>query len=819
MEYQIYNSTPQSLTAHSADMLSAYYKMTLNNISGMNIEMQRSKIIEILKCLLISLLVIIGTFPGNDWSFGPGIDPPLIWVFNYLFNNGLSIGKHIIFPHGPLAFFMYPLQENILLSTLVTSILKTLLVFNIIWIFSGSKNQTKWIVSFIFAYLLSLISDFNLLILANILLLYCNFYDSNKIVYKLLGFLLTAFVFYIKAYAAIISGVLFFSFIIYYLYQTKSIKQLIVDCLSLSGFIIIFWILMYGTFNGLIGYIWGMFHLAIDNSSAVAYYPYNNWLILTLFLLLIITIFVINRTKQSIFFGTLIVLSFFAAWKYGMSREDKIHVGSFLVYIIICLAVFIVFHKKKVYVNFILSCAAVFMFSINANDAVKNSFLNFDLSRGINFIDFISEFKQLKYNATNNIESNISVNKLPKKIIDAISNSTVDVYPSDYSIIAANGLNWKPRVVLHSYASYTSWLDNKNAEHFKSKDSPEYLIIGKTKWSNINGGEYTSVDSRYFLNDEPQTILQILTHYDYYYSDQKILLLRKRAVPIEAKSKNITSTHSNWSNWIKVPEYGGLLLRAKLNFNKSLLQNIKSFLYKDEQFWIYLKLKDGPIHKYRIVPKNAVDGIWINPYIYDSDKAYTIEMIMFKCSNQNILTDKLTVDWEQIKFNDNPGRMKDFFHIKKLSPDSIIYSSMNDFEQPRLKSQLSDVSYSGLNSSIVKANSYSSTFLFPLDKIPFQNLKFTADCWVKSPDYKGAYTIFLFMTIVDKNGKIIWKGISGISIDGQLIDINQWNNIFRYLEYEHNKSNCILKAFIWNKDNKDILIDDFRVMIMNNDKP
>jgi hypothetical protein len=784
----------------------------------MNIKIQRSIIEDALKCLLISLLVIIGTFPANDWSFTVGVDPPLTWVFNYLFSNGLNIGRHFIFPHGPLAFFMYPLQENILLSTLVTSILKALLVFNFFWLFTGTNNQAKWLALFIFAYIFSMISDFNHLILANIVLLYCNYSVSNKRVYKLTAFLLTAFAFYIKAYLAIISGAIFISFIFYNLYKTKNIKHFLVDGFSLLGFIIMFWIFMYGKFNGLFGYIWGMLHLAQDNSSAAGFYPKNNWLVLILFFVLLVSLFLFNRTKKSLFFVLLIVLSLFAGWKYGMSREDSIHVNSFFIYLITCLAVFIIYYEKNIYVNLILSVAVVFLFSINMKNSVQYSSapLNYELFRANNFVEFMSEFSDLKKTATKKIEKNISVNKFPQKLRDVISNSTIDVYPGDYSFIAANGFNWKPRIVLHSYASYTSWLDNKNAEHFNSGESPEYLILEKTKRSNINGGEYSSIDNRYLLNDEPQTILQILKNYDCRYSNSKILILKQRGLPVEAISKNSISIQSGWGKWIEVPEADGNLLRAKLKFNKSLLQSIKSFLYKDEQFWIYLKLKDGPIHKYRIVPKNAVDGIWINPYIYDSDKAYSIEMIMFKCSNQNILTDKLTVDWEQIKFNDNPGRMKDFFHIKKLSPDSIIYSSMNDFEQPRLNSQLSDVSYSGLNSSIVKAYSYSSAFSLQLDKIPFQNLKITADCWVNSQDYKLSKNIFLVLAIDDEKSNIIWESTA---IDGQVIDEKQWNNIFHFLEYEHNKENCTLKAFIGNASDKEILIDDFRIMITNNNKP
>lgn len=184
--------------------------------------------------LLFALLVIIGTFPENQWSYSTGIDPPLFWVFNHLFETDLNIGQHIIFPHGPLAFFMYPLSPNILLATLVTSLLKALLIFNLVFLLSETKSPAKWLAVLAFAYLVSLVANFNQLLLANIILLYCNYFQQNYKPYKFVAFLLTAFAVYVKAYVAIVSGTLFFTFIIYYFIKQKSIRNTLTDLLLLA---------------------------------------------------------------------------------------------------------------------------------------------------------------------------------------------------------------------------------------------------------------------------------------------------------------------------------------------------------------------------------------------------------------------------------------------------------------------------------------------------------------------------------------------------------------------------------------------------------
>ena len=718
---------------------------------------------------------------------------------------------------------MYPLQENIIIATLVTSSLKILLVFNIFWLLD-TKDGFKWLLTFALACLISIIAGVNQLIFANIILLFCNYFNYEKSIYKLLAFILIAFAFYIKSFAAIISGIICFSFLAYYFLSKRNYKKTGFDILTIIGLVLLLWFIMYGTFSGFIKYVIGMVHLAIDNSSAASYYPHNNWWVLSIFLLTIFSLPFINKTKKSFFYGILVALSLFAAWKHGMAREEIYHVKGLLTYVLIVLSLFILFNKTKPFINLSLSIIAIMLLTINMQYSVGYFSSEYELFRVNNFIEFVSDFSELKSKAIKETEKNISSNKLPPPILDSINNATVDIYPWDYSIISANNLNWQPRVVIQSYASYTSWLDTRNAEHFKSKMAPDFIIWEKDKLSkDINGSDFNSIDNRYLLNDEPLTIVQIINNYKFYYSDNKFLILKKRANATKSNYSIIGKNSSHWSEWISVPESSNGLLRVKLTFKKSLLQRLKSFLYKDEQFWIYLKLQNGVIHKYRIVPKNAEDGIWINPYLFNSAKNYQVKQIMFKCSNQTIMSEKVTVEWENTEFEKEPNCLFNFFNVNDFTQDSIVLSSINTFEKLEnpgwnklSETQITDKAYQGSKSHILKANSFSSTFSYTLDSLEFEDLKIMADGWVKSPEYKYSNKISLVLSIDDKNGNVIWKGLS---VDGQLIDKNQWNNIFNFIDYNHIKPNCTLKAYLWNKSDKDMYIDNFKVLIMNNKSP
>jgi hypothetical protein len=773
---------------------------------------------EWLKFLVVSLFVIIGTFPQNDWTFTYGIDPPLQWVFNYFLQNGFELGKHIIFPHGPLAFFMYPIQDNILLVTIVNTILKALIVFNIAQLLAQSKSIIKWTIAFIVTYLISIIAGFNHLALANIILLYCNSYQSNKKIFKLIAFIITALVFYVKAYVAITSGFLFASFEILLFAKSKKIKTAIIDSLLLLFFILLFWMAMYHSFSGFPDYIIGIIQLAQDNSSAAAYYPYNNWVLLGFFFALMVALVYLNKSEKSFFYWVLIGFSIFAAWKHGMAREDASHVNGFLTFIIICFAVFLIFNKEKLILNLTLSVVATLLFSMNMKNSVNYEPKSYSLFTATNFIEFATDYFGLKQKAISETEKYISEKKLSKNFTDKISASTIDVYPWDYSYIPANHLKWQPRVVLHSYASYTTWLDLQNAKHFRSEKAPEFILIERSKWSNVNGGSFTSIDSRYFLNDEPQTMLTLLENYKYAESDSKTLLIQKRANPIKSAAKIIQTNNSEWNKWIDAPKYNNELIRAKLHFENSFLQKLKSFFYKDEQFWIYLKLENNSIHKYRIVPKNAADGIWINPYFFDEKTKYIVKEIMFKCSNQSLLKQDLTVEWEEIKFDAEKNCVANFFNIQNTQKDSILISTINDFEKSKLSNwselmdeQTAEICFEGSKSQLLKPQAYSVSYSISLDSLPQQDLKISVESWIKAPDYKLTNKAALIISIEDSTGSILW---TNANIDAQLIDGNQWNHIYHYTNYKNTKPNCILKIYFFNDSTEEIIIDNFKVSIL-----
>ena len=160
---------------------------------------------------------------------------------------------------------------------------------------------------------------------------------------------MTAFAFYVNSYAAIVSATISFSFLAYYLFINKNYKRLAIDVFIILGLMTVICLIMYGSFEGFINYYVGMFQLAQDNSSAAAYYPYNNWWLLSGFLLIAFTLPFLTKSKSALFYGTLATLSVFAAWKHGMAREDITHAKGFFHYVMIVLVIFILFESKNTF--------------------------------------------------------------------------------------------------------------------------------------------------------------------------------------------------------------------------------------------------------------------------------------------------------------------------------------------------------------------------------------------------------------------------------------------------------------------------------------
>lgn len=732
--------------------------------------------------ITLGIILVILTFPSYDLSFEPGIDPPLKWVFTHFYSTGFESGHYLNFPHGPLAFLMYPLKNTLWITVIFTSLIKILVVFLFTRLFS-SMCVLRWIQIALSAYVIFVIAGINQLLIVAVFTGYLASFKNKNDRYKLLGFLLTSIAVFIKSYVGILTGIMTVSFILFELYRHRSILISLVDGVILFSLFGAFWLYLFGSFSGLLTYIYGVLQLAQDNSSAAAYYPENNWWVIGIFIAIAIAIPFIQRSKRAVLFGILFVPSFFGAWKHGMAREDIYHLGGLFSFVLIAYILFFLFEKKHRIINASVVILGLYLFTWNLPNAYNyqpNS-MQYNWFGIQSFTQFLSKQEPLPKQPGKII---------PKEIRSKIGNQTVDVYPWDYSIIAENKLNWKPRPILHSYAAYTHWLDNRDAQHFASKEAPIFIIWEKNKVTNdVNGTDFSSIDSRYLLNDEPQTILTMLTHYSAWYSDNELVILKRRKNPISFSSKTIRSARTQIDTWIEVPKEKNGILRAKLNLEKSITQRGKSFLYKDEQYWIELKLISGEIHRYRFVPKNAKDGLWISPYLFDTKhESFQVKEIRIQASNANLLDDNFSIIWEEFQFDSDV--IRSFFNLEKQKLNTSI----------RLESNIGKVHQSKAEFPIA--------FVNQLDSLEtgryYAHVQF---------DFKGTYAesknVSIAMSINNPDQEF-WQEEYFYP---QMLNDNDWNSIVTSFDFDITSTHGEIKLYFHNRDGHEIELKNVRYFL------
>ncbi len=763
--------------------------------------------------LLMALLIAILSFPEIELDYDVGIDPPLKWLFNHLFSERLTIGREIIFPHEPLAFFMYPLADNFVLSALVTMLLQIAFAFQLFSLFGKEKWQ-YWMLTAVTSWFIFSFSNFNQLVLSNISVAFLLYLNDKKQAPKYFGLVLTAFAFYIKAYVAIVAGTLTFSLLAINFFWNRNYKQTFIDAAVLLGSMLLIWISIYRQLSGFVNYCIGMIHLAGDNSAAAAYYPHNNWWLITPFLIITGSIAFLQKTGKGKFFGFLFALSFFALWKYGMAREDYYHARTYLYFIVVSMILFLIYNPRKRAINIPVVLCALVLFAANMKNVENPQPLVINYSGIENFVRFVSSFQQIKETSEKQNTLNIARNRLPETVRNQIGNASVDIYPWDYTIIAANQLNWCPRPVIQSYAAYTSWLDKKNAVHFSSGNAPKYFIFGLNNiTSDLNGGKLASIDNRYLLNDEPQTIIELIRNYSRIYYDENFLVYQKRVQPLEVNSLLTKTQSTGWNEWITVPPNTNQLTRLKLHIDRSFFGKVKSFLYKDELYYMYFKTANGSILKYRIVPQNAVDGIWISPF-YTSAGNYspseTITAALLTCSDKNMVKGIFQYEWEH--FNVDTKTISEFFG-KDSTNSSEIYVNENihlESDNPNwngfdLRKVMTDPSNHQEFYPIEPAE-FSPSFKLNIDSLLQTPMRITVDCWLKT--VQNGHSA-LVIESENASGEKNWQGTD---INRQIIDQEELNHVFGYMDL--NSPIKKVTIYIWNNGEKPVSIYSMNVKLI-----
>lgn len=682
--------------------------------------------------IAVSAILAMLTAPVFPMIYGPNIDDSLHWAYNYFADGHYSLAEQISFPHGPLAFLLHPVAigNNFIVALWVNLLAAACLAFVVLY--TGRARGHLYPATAACALLLLLsVCDLQLLLIglvASLLTLHRLVHRPLLVILYMIPAVLAILV---KAYAGLICGLLVATEIIYRIgrghYKAAGQNFVVYLLFFVAG-----WLLLFGDIAHAGDFFLSQLQLALDNSEAVQFYnaSINWWLIGAMICALIYMYGLIDEPLGKQYY-LLMMLPLFAAWKHGMGRSEVFHMAGFFHFLLLFVILLWLLSPQRRSRVIVVSALAPAAFGIQLfvyEDYVSASNMHLlklrELSEAVFDYDSLQHRKQLE------IRHATRDQHLPETVKALIGDSAVDVYPWNYSLIPTNGLNWRPRPVLNSYAAYTPWLDRRDSAWFTSQNAPHFVLWHFTD-PNERGHQLESIDNRYLLNDQPLTLPALFAGYERRVNSDRLMVFEKRTRPLRIDRKKVDlPVISGFGLWSDVPVSGAdALLRVRIYMNKNIRGALKSLLYKGEIFHVFYELSDGRILSHRIVPKNAEHGLWLSPLMLrpSVSRGTRVSKVMVQCNDPSNMKDEIRLEFERFIFSEGETvpDICSFFSDRCIDSTAITFLNTGtaDYVQDarfylEKQTKISTVDHlSPPASYALEAGDTSGIFVLPLDSL------------------------------------------------------------------------------------------------------
>lgn len=575
--------------------------------------------------LLILATGIIFALTCQEFApdFAPGLDASYMWGLNWLFVHDYGTLQQLVYPVGPLSFLKWPTTEgaNLILALIFYLIVKCgfiVMGFKTVGLIGKDSPETgdnlfvRWFIPGVLLLAFSYFANIDVLIVFLCILLCLDSIRKQHLWSYAIASFLAILSLFIKISIGINAiSVVVLSIPLYY-YEHRDLKKAgwQAGTLFLSFVVLSFAILHHP--STIIKWYSGTMHLVFGYGSLALDYE-NHPVYLLLFAGTLIAAPFVCKDKYAKYACLLSALSLFAFYKHGFIREDNPHYFS-MVYFMICFWMFLslieTIRKPYILLLAFLSVTAIMMNAKEMDGFRQRSHKEFF---GVaNAAESYFHYHRLVRNSDEMTHANLQKMQLTDTLLQMIGNSTVDIYPFEFSYAAQNHLNWQPRTALGSALS--PWIETLSAKNFDdSPDAARFIL-----WHFQNdwlGKTSVSIDNRYFLNDEPQVVMNILNHYELAGREDHLILMKHTSTPALGSTTLSEPVTANWGEWIDVPQYEDGIVRVRALSEKKFTGKIIGTFYKDIIYTIEYKTSDGQCYPYRYDPTFASEGLWCNPFV------------------------------------------------------------------------------------------------------------------------------------------------------------------------------------------------------------
>lgn len=575
---------------------------------------------EFVPLFVITAAILLFTFPVISPDYGPGIDPSYQWGLNWLFVHDYQTLIRLVYPFGPLAFLRIPTYEgaNFIIFMIFIFFLKVgfvLLGFRVSKIDDvkriGDDGFTRWFVPAVFLTIASYFANVDLLIVFNCLFLCLITLQERKWWPFVIAALLSAIAMFIKVsiginavavvVVSVIIGLVLYREARFTLFQLLVLLIIwLVSAFSVLHHPALVWHWLVGVFHLVFGY--GALSLAYENK---VFY-------LVLFWVSIVAMMSLGRSKSAKYASLMLVVPLFAFWKHAIIREDAFHYFGLVSFIMVLWMVLALLERRKGMV-LLLGTVSILSLMLNASDMELYDYKNKKEFCGVtNFTKPYFHYQKYVKDARDYTEWLLLRDQLPDSMLHTIGKSSIDIYPYEFSYAAQNKLNWQPRVALGS--SLSQWLEAESAKNYSSGNDAAHYVLMHFQ-DDSYGGKSVTIDNHYFLNDEPELMRNLLSHYRLAMVTDQLLLLEHTGKEALGKLEVGDPMKVRWGEWVSVPKSQQAVVRLKVQSRKSLLDKLRSTFYKEGYFLVEYQTEDGNVYQYRYNPIFAEEGLWCSPFV------------------------------------------------------------------------------------------------------------------------------------------------------------------------------------------------------------
>ncbi|OLE59084.1 MAG: hypothetical protein AUG74_16935 [Bacteroidetes bacterium 13_1_20CM_4_60_6] len=185
-----------------------------------------------------------------------------------------------------------------------------------------------------------------------------------------------------------------------------------------------------------------------------------------------------------------------------------------------------------------------------------------------------------------------------------LEGGTVDVVMSETSLVYLEGLRYRPRPVIQSYAAYDAYLDQVNADKLQAPGAPDFILF------HVHPG-----GDRYWFSEETRTRLAILQWYDDIGRFENFLVLKRRARSRTLLRSEGTSGQGRLGRPLGVSSEPYTLTVGSFAVRYSLLGQLARILLQPPRLDVTLRLRDGASLRYRATVPLFRDGVVIDRFV------------------------------------------------------------------------------------------------------------------------------------------------------------------------------------------------------------